>query len=204
MARIVNPTPGDPFGEGHLCDYLRESIWLNTNSGIHYLLPKPYEYADFEILSLDPAKLVPLAKYVLRGNLAILESLEKELLPEGFDIFNLRGMVQIDENNLICPPIIEVWHQDPHKYDGRKVIVDGLHRCYIAHKRGIAITCVLISGKISSDLPVLPLTWNDVLEQDSVPKDKRNYHPGIPPPWKPHEVYRQTFPGSTGPRMPKI
>lgn len=198
MARIIQPLPDDPFGEAHLCAYLRESIWLNTDSGVKYLLPKPYEYADFDIRLVDPLEAVPTAKYVLKSHLALIERLEKELLLQGIDIFNLHGMVETDDGHIICPPIIEVWNQIPHEYDGILVIIDGLHRHYLAKKRGKKVTSVIVSGCISSDLPVLPLTWKDVLEQDAVPKDKRNYHPGIPDPYKPYELYRHPFPGSTG------
>jgi len=201
MAYIVNPTPTDLSGESHLCSYLRESIWLNTDGPERYLLPKPYEYADIAVEERDPRTLFPTATYVLKSHLAMLLVLEKLLKQYGLDIFDIRGMVCLgDENQIICPPIIEVWNQIPHEFDGREVIVDGLHRNYLARKRGRKITCVVISGRISSDLPVMPLTWNYVREQDTVPKDKRVYVRGIPTPWKHYELYRVSFPGSTGPR----
>ncbi|MCJ7805109.1 hypothetical protein MUP46_00500 [Patescibacteria group bacterium] len=191
--------PGEIDGHGFLEMYLRECIYLNCDSGINYL-PKPYEYADIQQARIDPSEVKPTAKYVLRSNLATIEALDKELSTQGIDIFNLHGVIKIDDNNYICPPILEVWKEKP--YNGIPVIVDGLHRLYIARKRGIEINCVLISGEISSMLPVLPLTgWHEVVEQDAVPKDKRNYHPGIPAHWKPHELYRRRFHGSTGPRI---
>lgn len=185
---------------GFLEMYLRECIYLNTASDAKYMLPKPYEYARISQTTLNPSNVLPTAKYVLRENLATIEALESELSTQGIDIFNLNGVVKIDENNYICPPILEIWEEEP--YNGIPVIVDGAHRLYIARRRGIEVNCAVISGNISSMLPVLPLEgWHEVHEQDTVPKDKRNYHPGIPEHWKPHELYRQRFHGSTGPRV---
>jgi len=192
--------PGEIDGHGFLEMYLRECIYLNTDSDLWCILPKPYEYADIGQERIDPSNVRPTAKYVLRSNLAIIESLDKELLKQGIDIFDLKGVVKIDDNNYICPPILELWKEEP--YNGIHVVVDGAHRLYIARKRGIKVNCVIISGEISSMLPVLPLSgWHEVVEQDAVPKDKRNYHPGIPAHWNPHELYRQRFHGSKGPRI---
>lgn len=202
MAERITLTPQkyDPEGSGFLEMYLRECIFLNTDSDIWCILPKPYEYTDIRHERIDPSEVRPTAKYVLRSNLATIEALDKELSTQGIDIFNLKGVVKLDENNYICPPILEVWEEEP--YNGIPVIVDGAHRLYIARKRGIKVNCVVVSGKISSMLPVLPLAgWQEVFEKDEVPKDKRNYHPGIPGNWKPHELYRQQFHGSRGPRV---
>jgi len=194
------PEGSDEDGRGFMEMYLRECIYLNTdNRDIRYLLPKPYEYADITDKKNNPLNVLPTAKYVLKSHLEIIEALDKKLSSEGIDIFDLHSIIKIDDNNMMCPPILEVWEQEP--YNGIPVIVDGQHRLYIARKRQRMINCVVISGKISSDLPVLPLAgWHEVIECDTVPKDKRNFHPGVPKPWKPHEVYRVQFPGSAGPR----
>ncbi len=192
--------PGQDDGSRFLEMYLRECIYLNTDSDAKYMLPKPYEYAEISQIKVDPSKVVPTAKYVLRSNLTTIEELDKELLKEGINIFDLHGVIEIDDNNYMCPPILEIWNEPP--YNSKPVIVDGAHRLHTAIKKGVEVNCVVISGKISSMLPVLPLAgWHEVFEQDVVPKDKRNYHPGIPSPWKPHELYRQRFHGSTGPRI---
>lgn len=202
MAEILklkyNP---DPDGSGLLMGYIREDIYLNCDDKlVRYALPKPYEYADIVQDLVEPSKIAPTAKYVLRDHLATIESLDVELSAQGIDIFNLHGIVQIDKNNFICPPILEIWNEKP--FNGVPVIVDGAHRLYIALKRGIKVNCIIVSGQISSMLPVLPLSdWGEVVERDDVPKDKRNYDPKIPGNWKPHEVYRSRIPGSTGPRI---
>ncbi|HKC04852.1 MAG TPA: hypothetical protein VKC54_03200 [Patescibacteria group bacterium] len=200
MAEILKLVPQDKSGRDYLGFWMMECIFLNPDNHMSLgYLPKPYEYADHDLKSLNPSEVSPTAKYVLRKNLEVIENLDKELSAEGIDIFNLEGVVKIDENNYICPPILEVWNQKP--FNGVPVVVDGAHRLYIAKKRGINVNCMVVSGNISSDLPMLPLGgWSEVLEQDNVPKDKRNYAPGIPAPWKPHELYRQKFHGSTGPR----
>ncbi len=201
MAEIIKHRYVDDLdGSFMLGELLHEKIFLNTDDKlIRYGMPKPYEYADITQELIDPEKILPTAKYVLRSHLDIIEALDIELSSQGINIFNLRGIAKIDENNLICPPILEVWEESP--YNGIPVVVDGAHRLYIARKRGIKINCVIISGQISSMLPVLPLTgWQEVMERDEVPSDKRNYHPGFPENWKTHEAYRTKFPGSTGPR----
>jgi len=201
MAEIIRlePPNRDEDGAGFLDMYLREWVYLNAEP-LRYLLPRPYEWARIDIRMVDPAKVFPTAKYVLRKNLARIAVLADELAKEDVDIFNLRGVVKIRGGEYICPPILEVWGEAP--YNGTPVIVDGAHRLYLARQRGIQISCVEISGNITSMLPVLPLKgWHEVLEQDTVPEDKRNYHPGIPGNWQPHELYRQRFHGSGGPRI---
>lgn len=183
-----------------LASYLMESVYLNTDDDSRYLLPKPYEYAKIERVIINPSDVLPTAKYVLKDHLETIERLDEKLRARGIDLFDLEGVIKIDDNNYICPPILEVWEEEP--YNGVPVIVDGAHRLYIAKQRGIKVSCVLISGNISSMLPVLPLAgWHEVFERETVPADKRNYHPGIPGEWKPHELYRQRFYGSTGPRV---
>ena len=201
--RISFPSEG-LGGRGFLEMYLRECIFLNCDSDFRCaMMPKPYEYADIRQDKLDPSDVRPTAKYVLRSHLSTIEFLDRELLGQEIDIFNLHGVVKIDDNNYICPPVLEVWKEQP--FNEIPVIVDGAHRVYVARKRGIKINCVIISGNISSMLPVLPLTgWHEVFERDSVPKDKRNYDPDIPDNWKPHELYRQQFHGSTGPRSERL
>lgn len=185
---------------GALEHYLREGIRLNCDDDLtRYMLAKPYEYSSIRQVVVNSLDVLPTAKYVLKCQLEVVAALDAELRPQGIDIFNLHGIVRIDNNNLICPPILEVHDEPP--YNGRPVIVDGAHRLYTALQRGIYVNCIEISGHISSMLPVLPLEgWHQVYVYDTVPKDKRNYHPGIPKSWKPHELYRQQFPGSTGPR----
>jgi len=179
--------------------YLREHVYLNIDNNIKFMSLKPYEHANIRQAKLSSSQVLPTAKYVLRKNLALIEALDEELSKKGVDIFNLKGIVKIDDNNLICPPILEIWEHSP--FNGRPVIVDGGHRFFIAKKRGISINCVLISGNISIDLPVLPLGgWHEVKKLNKVPNNKRNYNPNIPIMWKPHELYRQPLPGSTGPR----
>src|SRR5260221_2552265 len=148
-------------GSSFLEMYLRECVYLNTDSDAKYSLPKPYEYAEISQIRVDPSKVVPTAKYVLRSNLAMIKALDEELSQEGVDIFDLHGVIKIDDNNYMCPPILEVWNQAP--YNGNPVIVDEANRLYTARKKGIEVNCVVISGKISSMLPVLPLAgWHEV------------------------------------------
>ncbi len=181
--------------------HLREGMFANFESDFaRYMLPNPYEYATIRSIDISPSAVLPTAKYVLKSNLETVAYLYTSLLREGYDIFNLHGILNIDADHDICPPILEIWDEPP--YNNIPVIVDGAHRLYLAKLLGIpTVKCVVISGNIAHMLPVLPLTgWEEVHVCSEVPKDKRNYHPLIPTNIRPHELYRTPFPGSTGVR----
>jgi hypothetical protein len=124
---------------------------------------------------LDIETLYPLAKYVLADNLAQLERIRVALLAQGFDIFNLPGRVEVisgPERTFVAPPVIEDW---PH--EGR-LIVDGLHRIWLARRYGLKrVRCVLIRN-VSMPLVPLPVRWDEV----------REYPPGLSPTEK--RIYR--------------
>lgn len=178
--------------------YLRTCIHLNDPDS-NERLPKPYEYATISQMSIDPNTVRPFAKYVLQENLERIISLEQRLLKDGIDLFNLPGIVQIDDQHFICPPILERWPQSP--YNNIPIIVDGAHRLFIAKQRGIRVNCIVISGNIAYPLPVLPLSgWDEVHVCNDVPQDKINPNPLIPSQWTNSQLHRQQFPGSTGHR----
>lgn len=136
---------------------------------------RPYWEADITLCSLAVETLLPLAKYVLQNNLVQLERVQEALLAQGLDVLQLPGRVEIisgSERIVVAPPVVEEWPSE-----GR-LVVDGLHRIWLARRQGVEhVTCVLIR-KASMPLVPLPVGWNEV----------REYSPGNHPPEK--RLYR--------------
>jgi hypothetical protein len=135
---------------------------------------RPYNSSEISIQQMAVETLTPLAKYVLKENLEYLEQLRADMLIEGLDIFQLSGRVEAISDLkrvLIAPPVIEEWPDEGH------LIVDGLHRFWLARKYGIhLVTCVLIR-KVSLPLVPLPAQWDEIQEYapGHYPLEKRNY-----------------------------
>lgn len=177
--------------------YTREGIVLKATIDSGYPGNGPYQWANIEYRMVDPNEVKPTATYVLRKNLEKINELNIILKKNGYNIFDLAGILRIGKDEYIGPPFLEVWNE--HPYDGIPVVVDGAHRLWEARKKkGTKVGCIVISGYIHHMLPVFPLDgWNDVKEVDSVPEVKRRYAE-VPAPYKPSDLYRVGFPGSTG------
>jgi hypothetical protein len=153
---------------GNLFSTLREVKILNGGFPI-------YKDVGLSIQVLDPRNLWPTSKYVLSPKLIFLSRLQAEFLTCGWDMFR---MVDIQEYNAvrIAPPIIE--------RDGEKsLIVDGIHRIYLARAVGFFINCVVVEG-IPQEYPIigLPVPWDEVKVYEEAPRDpkaRRNLRPGI-------------------------
>ena len=188
--RLINLEEGETWD--NLVLHLRNKVYLGDSVDGK----KPYLFSKINLVTqMDPMKILPTAKYVLNDNLKRLN----KIINSGIDIFSLNGLLKLPNDYLICPPILEVWEDEP--YNSRPVIVDGGHRVFLAKEYGCLINCIIISQPISFPLPVLPLGgWHQVDTYDQVPKDKRNYNPNIADPLNPHKYYRLGLPGSLGSR----
>lgn len=143
---------------------------MNINSKKEYLLDEvrdtktligdkyPYKDADIRFEEFDPEELYPIAKYVLNPNLDRIRSMSKV-----FNIFSLRSKYDYS-GIIVSPPIVEVSDNVP-------VIVDGLHRCFVARERQIPITVVYING-VDNGCPVIgmPVVWDEVIPYDRKPE----------------------------------
>lgn len=140
---------------------------------------RPYQTSEITLRSLDIETLSPLAKYVLEENLVKMERIRLALLAQEVDILRLSGRVEVisgSERTFIGPPIIEEW---PHE---GCLIVDGLHRIWLARRHGIKrVSCVFIRN-VSMPLVPLPVRWDEIQE----------YSPGHLPPEK-HAYRFQSF-----------
>jgi hypothetical protein len=152
-----------------------------------------YRHAKLELLKqVNPDKLAPAQRYVLRPTLAAIAGLREIMLPRGIDIFALQGGAWVwlandretrpeeapDEPIPILPPIVE----ESREADGRLVwlINDGIHRVYAARKAGSTINIVLIRD-IRPEYPyyayATPGGWSDVRELEELPDNfqKKDY-----------------------------
>jgi hypothetical protein len=135
---------------------------------------RPYQSSDIALRSLAIKTLYPLAKYVLEENLAQLELIRADLLGRGVDILRLPGLVELlsgSDQTFVAPPVIEEWP------DEGRLIIDGLHRIWLARRYGLKrVTCVLIRN-VSMPLVPLPVTWDQIREypQGHPPPEKRAY-----------------------------
>jgi hypothetical protein len=146
--------------------------------------PYLYENASLEILeAVDPARLAPAQRYVLREDCATVESLYRAFLERSVDLFALRGALFFvpegqEEEIPFTPPIVE----ESLEPDGRRplLINDGIHRVYTAKKLGLPINVALIR-QVPPEYPYYALAlqngWDEVEELDVLPDNylKKTY-----------------------------
>ena len=145
----------------------------------------PYENASLELTeALEPERLTPAQRYVLKAGVATILELRAALLPHGLDLFALDGGAYVrtsdspDEDVPIIPPVVE----ESHEPDGRTVSIvnDGIHRVFAARRLGLPINIVTVS-EVSREYPyyalALPGGWSEVVELDELPDgfQKKSY-----------------------------
>lgn len=139
-----------------------------------------YRDAHLELLEgVDPDRLVPAQRYVLRENCRVIEAIYRSFLERSLDVFRLRGgllftpapeAAEPAESIPFIPPIVE----ESREPDGRTVwlINDGLHRVYTARSLGLPINIVLARG-VPEQYPyyayALENGWAEVEELDELP-----------------------------------
>lgn len=168
----------------------KEIVSLDTHSweelekvvrGIHLLKNpqiKPYANAEIRLELMSWKDIHPLSLYLLKSQLEVNRQLRRLFLAEhGVDIFNLQGSIEfsLDGNErLISPPLVEISEVD----GGIPVLVDGLHRFWLAREEDVPIRVILVSG-VPKELLVTcyPIGWDEVRVYKRVPKRalKRRY-----------------------------
>lgn len=162
----------------------------------------PYSDAEISIKRQNIKELRPLAFYVLSEGLAFQRNL-KSVFKNKYSksTLNMHGMLDYELNGemfSVCPPIVEKYYE-PSEGKEIKVIVDGLHRIYLAFVQGFYTINTVEISKVPSEYPLvpMPLKWEDVKEEYIVPKVKRVYR--FPDSPNPYFFYRDlSLLGSSG------
>jgi len=137
-----------------------------------------YKNAEIVLKVFNPGDARPLAKYVLSNRLEQLGHLGLGFSKYGIDIFDLDRIVEVGKSK-IAPPVVE-YSVD----DGRDVIVDGIHRFFLARGGNRNIKCIYVRG-VHPDYPTisLPISWQNVRVVKEIPKlpqERRDLRQGIP------------------------
>lgn len=128
-----------------------------------------YKESIISFKRFHPNNVSPIAKYVLTPNLERLQSTQRDLFFRGYNIFSLKETLKYN-NHIISPPIIE--YSDADK---KNIIVDGIHRFYLARQLGHWVSTIYIQ-KVNEFYPVIgmPVEWNDVIEYSEPPQEVQN------------------------------
>lgn len=137
-----------------------------------------YKDSLISLKIFDPESVSPTSKYVLMGSIRRLQVVRERLLDQGVDIFHLRELIQFD-GHTIAPPIVEYSEED-----SANLIVDGIHRFFLAREVGQMVTAVYVQ-QVPRELPVigLPVAWSEVARCEELPKygyERRRLRPTIP------------------------
>lgn len=110
----------------------------------------------------------PTQLYVYNPALAMQKKLREQLGELGVNTLEMDGRYEFldDENKrqIIIPPIVE------RNQDSENILVDGMHRSFLAKNLGIAtINAILIDG-VDENIPPFgePIDWSEVRQYDSL------------------------------------
>lgn len=155
-------------------DRLRQVVLLGDKSFY------PYQNAHLSLQTVCPEEVLPLAMYALLPQITFITSLYEKLKQSQIDILDFDSQItSVDyswgKQGRLAPPLIEI-------HDGRMLLVDGLHRVYLAKLLGLGTISVVIADGVKTSLPCLPVTWDDVILTDTVPSAnlKRKFITGNP------------------------
>jgi hypothetical protein len=165
---------------------------------------KPYAHdrVCIELRSINPKLVRPVSAYVVQANLDFQRILRETLMREyNFDTLRMEKGYVIQfllprtEPRTLIPPIVEISHYD----GGLPVIMDGLHRLYLALSSNEDINSILISRVV---VPYygspLQKGWSEleVLPEAPLTKQKRNYR--LDDPSIQYALYRDLEPLGVG------
>ncbi len=157
----------------------------------------PYEKARITLREMFPFELNPGSKYVLQRSFEFQRELRETLMRDhGIDPFQLEGGYEIENESgelmTLIPPIIEVSEETMKYVDTRgdlpydhpvqikmNIIVDGLHRIYLARLFDHPVNVLHIQG-VPSEYPFYALAnqWADIKITQKVPEkpeEKKDY-----------------------------
>ncbi len=137
----------------------------------------PYEKAKISLIKAVPDELLPLQKYLMEDRLTGLSNLRHELLEStGVDINSMsKGYIMSDGESSygLIPPVVEVSY---YERGFPRVILDGIHRVWLALAAGENINVLLVED-VDFPLPAFPNRWEDIVIYSTPPDDsiKRTY-----------------------------
>lgn len=149
----------------------------------------PYKDARIDIRDVWHGEVNPIAFYITQNQLDFQRALHDELKREGHDTLQLKVglelMNQKGERWLLTPPVTETDHDvvifrnalGDINYSERPtrvklpILVDGLHRFWIAREQQKPVMSFSISG-VAEDMPVgaLPNAWEEIKVYTDIPK----------------------------------
>lgn len=140
------------------------------------IIPKKYRLTD----------LSPTSLYVLHRQLEQQRTMYRYLQTHGRNLFELKGILDYEQSGKtyrLAPPIIERY-VEPTTGKEVSVIIDGLHRLWVARELGHDEVWVIEVSELPKALPPtpLPVAWQDVKVRDTVPPtpQKRRYRYASP------------------------
>jgi len=133
---------------------------INTLDG-----QSPFKVAEVQIVKIDPRHLKIGQQFVYRENYQKLLEEVPDIFGKfvvnpgglgdlgGYFVFGYNGS---DTYSLACyvPPIIE-------RHQSELIVMDGIHRNYIAKQSGMAINAILVNN-VSLPFPCGPRDWSDI------------------------------------------
>lgn len=129
----------------------------------------PYKAARLRPEIAEINKLRPLALYVLENRLdEVLELHDALMVQYCFGLWDLPGWMEFRYNSprrqVIAPPLVEEYVEDKAFSRRRSVaaLVDGLHRCMAARRRGLGRIRAIVASGVPYPLVPLPVQWPKV------------------------------------------
>lgn len=164
---------------------LREAGLLKTKN------IKPYVDANITLAYIDIDELLPLATYVIEDRLKEIKFVHDAILlsqdistffVDYYGLFKIykegvRAVNQLQWPIRVCPPIVERYKETKGDFKGNTitVILDGLHRVYVAKSLGYRKISAILIENAALPPAFVALGWDKVKVKDTPPpRDKRH------------------------------
>jgi len=138
---------------------------------------KPYAEATIQLKRYSVDDLSPISTYVLNPQVDQLQHLQGQLCSQyALSLFDLAGLMEYETNGEVyrqIPPVIERYFE-PTQGQFVSVILDGLHRVWLARKLGMNEIWVAEISNVPERYPVVsfPLHWENVRKVNAVPSNR--------------------------------
>ena len=126
----------------------------------------PYRDAKIEIEPVEFGQITPMALYTMKRRLEEnLELYDALMITYALNLWDLPGLLKFrynsPEEQVISPPLIEVY-REREKTEYIFGLVDGLHRCIVAHDLGYKRIRTIVVSNVQYPLVPLPTGWNEI------------------------------------------